>query len=160
MVESNVFPPPVPGLQFLALFRVELGIPQELGDTGMARRRIFPIVGGEFEGPDIEGRVLPLGADWQLVQKDGLSIIDTRYGLETNDGALIYISTSGYRFGEKEVLDALARGENVDPQKYYFRVTVRLETGAPKYFWMNHTLAIGAGMRLANTVLFNAYKVT
>jgi hypothetical protein len=131
-----------------------------MSNWGYLRSWVFPIVGGEFEGPEIKGRVLPLGADWQLVQKDGLSLIDTRYGLETSDGALIYISTSGYRFGPPDVLAALARGENVDPQKYYFRVTVRLETGSAQYFWMNRTLAIGAGMRMANTVIFNAYRVT
>lgn len=157
---SNSFPAPVPGLEFLALFTVDLGTPQELGETGLARRRIFPIAGGHFQGPDFKGRVLSLGADWQLVQKDGLAIIDTRYGLETNDGALIYISTRGFRHGPPEILAAVGRGEMVDPSKYYFRVNIQFETGVQKYWWLNRTLAIGAGMRLANSVLFNAYKVT
>jgi len=153
------FPPPVPGLQFLTLVTVELGTPQELGDTGMARRRIFPIVGGSFEGPEFKGQVLNLGADWQLVQSDGTSIIDTRYGLQTHDGALVYIQTSGYRHGPPEVLAAIARGEMVDPATYYFRVNVRFETGDRRYWWLNHTLAIGSAMRLASRVMFNAYKV-
>ncbi len=156
----NQFPPPVPGLDFLALFNVNLGSPQELGETGLANRRIIPITGGHFEGPDLQGRVLSGGADWQLVQKDGLAVIDTRYALETVDGAIIYITTRGYRHGPPDIITAVGRGEPVDPQKYYFRVYIQFETGVQKYWWLNRTLAIGAGMRLANQVVFNAYKVT
>jgi hypothetical protein len=157
---STQYPPPVPGLEFLAIFTVELGPPQELGETGLARRRIIPISGGRFAGPGFNGRVLPGGADWQLIQKDGMAIIDTRYGLQTDDGALIYISTRGLRYGPPEVIAAVARGEIVDPQKYYFRVNIQFETGAREYLWLHRALAIGAGMRLADSVLFNAYKVT
>jgi hypothetical protein len=162
MIEAqpNLFSAPVPGLKFLADFWIELGIPLELGETGLARRRIFPISGGSFEGPGFKGRVLSGGADWQLVQNNGTAIIDTRYALETLDGALIYISTRGFRHGPPEVLAAVARGEKVDPQKYYFRVNIQFETGVNKYQWLNHTLAIGAGMRLANQVAFKAYQVT
>jgi hypothetical protein len=154
------YPPPVPGLQFLAKFEVELGLIQELGDIGIGRRRVIPITGGHFEGPDFKGKVLSLGADWQLVYHDGTAVIDTRYGLETDDGALIYITTNGFRHGPPEVIAAIGRGEPVDPAKYYFRVNVRFETGASKYLWLNRTLAVGAGMRLANSVLFTAYRVT
>lgn len=156
----NQFPPPVPGLEFLTLFSVNLGSPQELGETGLATRRIIPITGGHFEGPGFQGRVLPGGADWQLVQRDGLAVIDTRYALETVDGTLIYITTRGYRHGPPDIIAAVGRGEPVDPQKYYFRVNIQFETGVQKYWWLNRTLAIGAGMRLANQVVFNAYKVT
>lgn len=154
------YPPPVPGLEFLAKFEVELGPIQELGDIGIGRRRVIPITGGKFEGPDFKGKVLCLGADWQLVCQDGTAVIDTRYGLETEDGALIYITTNGFRHGPPEVIAAIGRGETVDPAKYYFRVNIRFETGARKYLWLNRTLAVGAGMRLANNVLFTGYRVT
>jgi hypothetical protein len=152
--------PLVPGLQFLALFTVELGVPLEVGETGLARRRIFPITGGKFEGPEFKGRVLTGGADWQMVQQDGLSLIDTRYGLESQEGALIYISTNGYRYGPPEELEEINRRETVDPTKYYFRVNIRFETSHIRYRFLNHTLAIGAGMRLNNSVIFDAYNVT
>ncbi|HSW57821.1 MAG TPA: DUF3237 domain-containing protein [Dehalococcoidales bacterium] len=157
---DNQFRPPVPGLEFMAVFNVELGPPQELGETGLAKRRIIPITGGHFDGPGFKGRVLAGGADWQLVQKDGLALIDTRYALETEDKALIYISTRGFRYGPPDVIAAIGRGETVDPQKYYFRVNIQFETGAPAYYGLNRTLAVGAGMRLANSVIFNAFRVT
>ena len=39
-----------------------------LGESKRGTRRIIPITGGTFEGPNIKGEVLPLGADWQTVR--------------------------------------------------------------------------------------------
>ncbi len=158
--EHKTFEPPVPGLEFLARFEVELGTLMELGEVGIGRRRVIPIIGGKFEGPRLQGRVLNSGADWQLVQNDGLARIDTRYSLETSDGALINIATRGIRRGPPEIIAALGKGKLVDPTKYYFRFTAHFETGAAKYTWLNKTLVIGAGMRLADSVIYNAYAVT
>jgi len=47
--------------------------PQEFGEVPGGRRRIIEILGGTFEGPNIRGRVLPGGADWQLVRPDGFA---------------------------------------------------------------------------------------
>jgi hypothetical protein len=158
--EHKTFEPPVPGLDFLARFEVELGTLVELGEIGTGRRRDIPIIGGKFEGPRLQGRILNGGADWQLVQHDGLSRIDTRYSLQTDDGALINIATRGIRRGPPEIIAALSKGKPVDPAKYYFRFTAHFETGASKYTWLNKSLSIGAGVRLANSVIYNAYLVT
>jgi hypothetical protein len=155
-----VHEPPVPGLEFLARFDVELAPPIDVGDVGTGRRRVIPITGGRFTGPLLSGRVLPGGADWQLVEADGTARIDTRYGLETADGAPIFIATRGVRHGPPEVLAALRRGESVDPARYSFRVVVDLETGVQRYAWLNRALIVGAGMRLPSSVAFNAYLVT
>ena len=154
--------PPQPRLEFLARFTVNLHDPVlELGQTGpWGRRRIIPITGGRFAGPRLTGEVLPNGADWQIVQPDGLARIDTRYALRTDDGALIYIQTRGFRHGPEDVLSELFQGNPVDPNRYYFRVTVDFEAGDPRYAWLNRTVAIGAGMRLARSVVYDAYAVT
>jgi hypothetical protein len=157
---SYPFPPPEAGLEFLARVEVELGPMTDLGDTGQGNRRVIPIIGGKFEGPRFKGRVPPGGADWQILQKDGVIRIDTRYALETDDGALLYIVTQGVRYAPPEVLALMAQGQPVDPRKYYFRTTVKLETGVEKYAWLNRVLGISAGMRLANQVIYNAYIVT
>src|SRR5690349_22324737 len=88
-------------LQLQPLLRAEitLAAPQELGDTPAGRRRIIPITGGRFEGERLRGRVLPGGADWQIVRPDGVADLDARYTLETSDGALIYVRNHGYRHG-------------------------------------------------------------
>lgn len=41
---------------------------RDLGATPLGRRRIIGITGGKFTGPRLSGRVLPGGADWQLIR--------------------------------------------------------------------------------------------
>src|SRR5688572_33362415 len=77
--------PPAPGLVFAFEARVEVGAPLEVGQLPKGMRRIVPILRGTFEGPGIKGRVMPGGADWQIIGADGFSELDTRYTLETED---------------------------------------------------------------------------
>jgi len=156
-----VFEPPKPNLEFMARFEVELDAPVlEIGEVeGSGNRRIIPITGGKFEGPKLKGRILNNGADWQLVQADGLARLDTRYALRTDDGALIYIQTRGFRHGPADVLAEVAKGNPVDPGKYYFRVYIQFETGDFRYEWLNRAMAVGSGMRLRNAVIYDAYII-
>jgi Protein of unknown function (DUF3237) len=57
----------------------------------LGERRIIPIVGGVFAGPRIKGKVLPGGADRQLVRKDGARIQNARYELQTDNGAVVTV---------------------------------------------------------------------
>jgi Protein of unknown function (DUF3237) len=159
--DTGGFEPAKPSLELLARFTVDLVAPVwELGKTSEAgRRRIIPITGGKFTGPKIKGEIQNNGADWQVVTPEGMAIIDTRYLLKTDDGALIYIQTKGMRHGPAEVIAAIGKGEIVDPAKYYFRVNVTFETSASKYEWMNRTMAVGSAMRLGNAVVMDVYAV-
>ena len=152
--------PPAPSLDLMARFEVSLGAPWEFGDTSpLGRRRIIPITGGQFSGPLLNGEILDNGADWQIVTREGVALIDTRYLLRLDDGALGYLQTRGVRHGPTEVVAALARGEDVDPARYYFRVTLHFETASQRYGWLNHTLGLGSAIRRAQTVLYDAYAV-
>ncbi|MDM7996303.1 MAG: DUF3237 domain-containing protein [Acidobacteriota bacterium] len=159
--EKPLFEPPKPGLEFMARFEVALDAPVlELGQIErVGKRRIIPITGGKFTGPRLNGTILNNGADWQMVSADGLAYLDTRYALKTNDGALIYIQTRGFRYGPADVMAEVAKGNPVDPNKYYFRVYIQFETGSAKYQWLNRAIGIGAGMRLRNAVIYDAYLV-
>ena len=132
---------------------------RELGDGRAGRRRIIPIVGGRVTGPRLNGTILDLGADWQTIFADGTAELDTRYGFETEDGATIEIRNYGYRHGPPEVIAAIARGEAVDPASYYMRTHARLETGDPRYAWVNRTLFVGTGARLDGQVVVSLYSV-
>src|ERR1044072_8912955 len=83
--------PPAPKLTFAFELRAQVGPPLELGDVAHGRRRIVPIPGGTFSGSGINGRIVPGGADWQIVNEAGFTEIDTRYTLETDQGELIYV---------------------------------------------------------------------
>jgi hypothetical protein len=155
------FAPPAPRLELMARFEVELAAPPwELGETfALGRRRIIPITGGRFHGPLINGEILDNGADWQIVAADGVASIDTRYLLRLDDGALAYLQTRGFRHGPAEVIAALANGAEVDPSRYYFRVTLQFETASKSYAWLNRTVGLGSAMRRANAVIYDAYAV-
>ena len=147
-----------PDLTHFCDLEVELGPVREMGKGRAGTRRIIPIIGGRVTG-QVSGTVLDMGADWQTILDDGSADIDTRYAFETDDGAVIEIINKGVRHGPPEVLQALARGEDVDPALYYFRTVARLETGDPRYDWVNRSLFLGTGRRLASAVLVSLFRV-
>lgn len=138
---------------------IALAAPLELGDSPLGRRRIIHITGGTFRGARLSGRVLPGGADWQVIRTDGVADLDARYTLETDDGALIYVRNKGYRHGPPEVLQQLAAGIPVDPALYYMRTTPWFETGAERYHWLNRMVCVGTGARLAAAVKLDFFEV-
>jgi hypothetical protein len=146
----------------LARFTVELARPLwDLGRTSaLGSRRIVPITGGHVVGPGLNGEILDNGADWQIVGDDGATVIDTRYLLRLDDGALAYLRTQGFRHGPAEVLARIGQGEVVDPALCYFRVQMLFETASETYGWLNRTLAIGSALRTADAVVYDAYRVT
>lgn len=150
----------MPSLQLLYASKVEVDTPLLLGKSRYGERRIINIKGGAFSGPRLSGNVLPGGADWQIIRHDAITEVEARYTLETHDGALIYVSNWGLRHGPKEVMERLAKGEDVDVDEYYFRTTPVFETGAPGYKWLNGLVSIAVGQRRANEVLITVYEVT
>ena len=150
----------IPSLQFLYTSRIEIDPPLMVGQSPYGERRIINIKGGAFSGPRLSGRVLPGGADWQIIRADGITEVEARYSLETHDGALIYIYNRGLRHGPPEVIARLASGQDVDPAEYYFRTTPVFETGASDYAWLNGVVAIATGQRRADEVIITVYEVT
>jgi hypothetical protein len=148
-------------LKLASLFRAEITLapPQELGESSLGRRRIIGITGGRFYGERLAGRVLPGGADWQLIRPDGVADLDARYTLETADGALIYVRNRGYRHGPTEVLEKLAAGLPVDAGLYYMRTTPLFETGDARYAWLNRLICVASGARRAAAVELDVYEV-
>ena len=69
------------------------------------------------------------------------------------------MNNKGYRHGPKEVIERLARGEEVDPVLYYMRATPWFETSAAQYAWLNRTLCIASGARRAAAVELDFYEV-
>jgi hypothetical protein len=152
--------PPVPSLELMARFEVALSAPWELGETSpLGRRRIIAVTGGRFSGPLINGDILDNGADWQVVTRDGVAVIDTRYLLRLDDGVLAHLRTRGFRHGPADVIAALARGEEADPARYYFRVTMQFGTRSERYGWLNRTIGVGTAIRRPDTVVYDAYAL-
>lgn len=151
--------PPAPVLDPVCTLQVELGPIHEMGQGRGGLRRIVPIIGGSVEGPLLNGKILDVGADWQSVFSSGLAELDTRYAMQTHDGAVIEIRNYGFRHGPAEVIQAMARGESVDHQSYYMRTHARLETGDERYSWVNKTLFVGSGSRLPEAVVIELFAI-
>jgi hypothetical protein len=131
---------------------------RHFGRTPFGERRVVDIVGGRVQGPRLTGRILP-GADWQVVSPDGIADLTARYGIETDDGARILVRSDGLRHGPPDVLAALARGEAVDPARYYFRSVMRFETADASLDWLNRIIAIARGARDRNAVRLDVFEV-
>ncbi len=76
------------------VYRLEatLGQPMDVGTIAQGRRRIVPLTGGTFTGPELNGKLLPgASADWQIIMADGTALGDIRYTLQTDRGDLLYV---------------------------------------------------------------------
>lgn len=131
----------------------------KFGVTPYGERRIINILGGTVEGPKLKGRILPGGADWQIVRNDGVVDLRARYTVETDSGAHILVNSEGLRHGPPEVMERLARDETVDPSLYYFRAFMRFETADPAASWLNRILTIGFGSRENKAVRLAVHEV-
>jgi hypothetical protein len=149
----------VPGLEPAFDVEARLGSIEDHGTTRAGHRRVVPVIGGQVQGV-FNARILPGGADWQLVRSDGSIEIDTRYTAQTADGEYVYLRTFGVRSGRPEVLQALLRGEPVDPAEYYFRIGVHLETSAPRLASLEQSIFVASAVRDADRVRYTAYRVT
>jgi len=139
--------------------RCELANILDLGPAPFGHRRVVNILGGPVTGARLIGRVLPGGADWQIVAADGNIDLHARYTLESDAGALVQVDSKGMRHGPPDVLARLGRGEDVDPSLYYFRTVMRFETAHPSTDWLNRILGLARGAREQNAVRLDVFEV-
>ena len=153
-----------PQLTYLASVSVDLGEVLDLGQTSTGRRRTIPITGGTVSGPHLNGTVLPIGADWQILLDDGTAIINARYLLDlvasTGEKHRVAVTTTGVRTGDPEILELLARGEHVDPSKYYFRFSATASTSSADYRWLTTSLLVATAARTVDQVRYDLYRLT
>jgi hypothetical protein len=147
------------GKQPIFTIYAELEGVTNLGRTPYGERRVIGILGGTVRGRKLNGRILPGGADWQIIRTDGAADIKARYTIESDEGARIMVTSEGLRHGPPDVMERLARGDNVDPAHYYFRTMMRFETSDPKVDWLNRILALARGQREARAVSLDVYEV-
>jgi Protein of unknown function (DUF3237) len=151
---------PAPRLTKVYRLDVTLAKPVELGEIAQGRRRIVPWTTGSFNGPELNGQLMPgPNADWQIVLADGTALGDIRYTLETDGGELLDVRARGVRHGSADVLARLARGEDVDASEYVFRTWTQIETAAPRLGWMNKGVFVSVGGRRRGGASYETYLV-
>jgi len=143
-------PPPAP-TTFVFEEIATLAPAQVVGDTPLGRRHSIPITGGTFSGPGISGRILPGGADYQLVRADGVVQIDADYMIETDDHVTIHVRNTGM---------VLAPGKD---QAAYFWAAPKFDAPKGRYGWLNNAIFVsritGAGDKDHPAVRITIWKV-
>jgi Protein of unknown function (DUF3237) len=120
---------------------VSLGAPARHGE-----RRYVPITGGTVSGPELNGTIVEVGVDWQVLRADGVLDIAAHYVIRLDDGALIEVQSDGVRHG-------------APPAPVYFRTAVRFTTGHPAWLHLNKLLAVARGERLPDRVLLDFWRL-
>lgn len=140
--------PPVPILDHRHLFTLMLEVDfagmTSIGKVPAGRRRIAPVIGGTFAGARLRGVVRP-GADWVINRPDGVMLIDVRLVLETDDGALIYLTYQGRFLAAAEVMERFAKGALLDPSEYSLAAAAKFECGNDSYAWLNDCICVASG---------------
>lgn len=158
---------PAPALEHLADLTVHVAAPVEAGAivglNSRGRRRIIPITGGTLSGPTLRGRVLPGGADFQLVVSDTAADLDARYIIELEGtefaGEHIYVQNRALRRGSAADIARLVRGEPVDPAAIYFRCVPSFEVSSPALAWLTESLFVGSGARYPDRVEISLFRL-
>jgi hypothetical protein len=150
---------PTPELKFFADLSVQVDKPIEVGQTLHGKRRVIPILGGSATGNGWAARVLPGGADFQLIVNAQMAELDARYVLETDAGDLIYVQNSAIRTASPDVMAKLLKGEVVNPESVYFRCMPRFETSSPALSWISERMFIGTGARHPDRVVMRFFEV-
>ena len=148
-----------PEFEFFADLSVRVDKPQEVGRTAHGLRRLIPILGGDAVGQGWRARVLPGGADFQLVVTDTLAELDARYCLETDAGELIYVRNRAIRCGPPDLMAKLLRGEPVDPSQIYFRCSPSFETASASLRWITERMFVGTGARHPDKVVMRLWQL-
>jgi hypothetical protein len=141
----------LPRTEFVYEALFDLAPTLQLGMSPFGERRIVPITGGRFEGPDLRGRVMPGGADRQLVRRDGAVSLDATYELQTDDGVVISVRNRVLSRQPKEPANA--------PR--YAVSTLDIVAPDGRYGWLNDWAYVGTlhGLRPRPNVLIRVYKV-
>jgi hypothetical protein len=151
---------PAPALEHVCDLAVTIDAPVEVGSTAMGLRRMIPITGGTVTGPLMRGRIVPGGADFQLIVADGTQAhLDARYVLELDDGTRVFVQNKALRVASAEDSAKIRRGEPVDPTRVYFRCQPSFEASTSQWSWLAEHQFIGVGLRLPDAVHLSFYKV-
>jgi Protein of unknown function (DUF3237) len=131
-------------MDHLFSYKVGLKIPPEMiGPVPEGIRVNIYLTGGEVSGARCKGKLLQVGADWLVIRKDGVGIVDVRATIEMENGALVYAAYTGIIELGPNGYEAFLSGDI--PAKFPIRTCPRYLTSSPEYEWMNCVQAYGIG---------------
>ena len=153
---------PAPALQHVLDLTVYVSAPIEAGNVkglnSRGKRRIIPITGGAVTG-QVNGKILPGGADFQIVVSETTADLDARYMIELDNGEHIFVQNRALRRGSASDIAKLVRGEPVDASAIYFRCVPTFEVSSPALAWLTQSIFVGTGARFPDHVQLSIYRL-
>jgi hypothetical protein len=145
-------------LEYIFSYTAQVRLPPEvIGPVPEGIRTNFYVTGGEMHGPKITGEIRPVGADWLLIRRDGVGILDVRATMQTDNGAMIYAPLTGAADLGPDGYENFLRGEL--PSKVSIRAVPRFQTSHPAYQWLNRLQCLNVGEieTATGTVRYDVY---
>ena len=119
--------------------------PNEVGVGPSGKRQYLEVTNGVLDGPRLKGKQLGAGSDWMLIGTDGFMRMNVRIQIATEHGAIICATYSGPAEANQTMVDGLATSTPTAFSDQSIRTHWLLETGDPRYGWVNRTVFIGEG---------------
>lgn len=141
-------------------YAVRLKPPIAFGGGPAGARVFYEVDGGRIGGPALNADVLSGGGDWALLGADGWTRIDARGQARTDDGALLYVSYRGLIEPTGALIEAMRSGGATDFEDQYWRVSIDVETGDPRYRWLSQSALVGRGrLREGPGVVYQVFRI-
>ena len=150
-----------PQLEPLFSYNAILADPQQMVGKGpLGTRMIAQVTGGRVHGPKLNGKILPGGGDWALIDETNTLRLDARLTIETDDGALIFASYRGIITPLEPDIVVKAISGTLEPGELYYRTTPMFETGDERYAWLNQLVCVAVGNLGATEVSYDVFSVS
>ena len=151
-----------PRLEFAMTYIVRTSDPlAPTTDSPHGTRQYWQVSEAILDGPGIKAGLAATGVDWMGVSADGFWRPDVRAQFLTDDGAVVLMHYTGLVQQTERFAEAAQADEPTDWADQYMRLSIRFETGAPRYAWLNTSLFVARG-RLLGTghIEYQVFRVT
>jgi hypothetical protein len=151
-----------PALEYVLTYVVRTSQPLDpTTDSPFGARQYWQVSEATLDGPDIKASLAATGVDWMAVSSDGFWRPDVRAQFLTDDGAVVLMHYTGLVQQTAKFAEAAEADESTDWADQYMRLSIRFETGAPRYAWLNTSLFVARG-RLLGTghIEYQVFRLT
>ena len=129
----------------LGTMTITLGPPLFIPDTPRGTRVVVDVVDCTLEGERIRAKQKGTAAgEWLTLDAHGLGTVDVRMVMETDNGALLFVSYGGR-------IDTAAGTGPVSAPLF--------DTGDERYQWLNKIQTIAKGVLDGQTLTYEVYEV-
>ena len=111
-------------------------------------RQYWQVSEATLDGPQIKAHLAATGLDWMGVSDDGFWRPDVRAQFVTDDDAFVLMAYTGLVQRTDRFVEAAEADKPTEWGDQYMRLSIRFETSAQRYAWLNTSLFVGRGRLL------------